>query len=317
MTDAIDTANKAWEENIALEEEVAKRKETIASKLIMAQSAFKDVAITLNDSLKPVMLKILETIIPLIEKFAEFAEKNPKLILIMLGLAAAFGAAVAFALLLAPIITAIIAVAGALGVSALVVAGVLALIPLVIVAIVAAGLWLWKNWDKIKAFMLKVWIAVLEAWSSARTKILEFVNKLVTGVKNYLSKVKLDIETALLNVWIGILNKWASARDKILEIAGKVKTGIINGFNAVVEFLTVTLPNAIITFFTQTLPNALIKFVTETLPNFFVSVVGAFLTGIGFIFRNYNLWYTHACRCYSYIFYGIARKDMGCVVRAS
>ena len=172
-----------------------------------------------------------------------------------------------------------VALAGALGISV----GWLVVIVVAIVALVAAGIWLWKNWDKVKEFMLNVWIAVLEAWGNARTKILEFVNKLVTGVKNYLSKVKLDIETALLNVWISILEKWESARNKILEIVGKVKTGIINGFNAVVEFLTVTLPNALATFFTETLPNALIKFVTETLPNFFVSVVGAFLVGIGFI----------------------------------
>ena len=290
MTDAIDTANVAWGENTALIEESNKRYETTESRLKIVLGNIKDVGVELWDAMKPALVAVLEAILPLIEKFAEFAEKNPKLILIMLGLAAVFGVIIAVALILAPIITAIIAIVGALGASGLLIVGVLLvvvnaflLIVAVIAAVVAAGVWLYKNWDKVKAFMLKVWIAVLEAWSSARTKILEFVNKLVTGVKNYLSKVKLDIETALLNVWIGILNKWASARDKILEIAGKVKTGIINGFNAVVEFLTVTLPNAIITFFTQTLPNALIKFVTETLPNFFVSVVGAFLTGIGFI----------------------------------
>jgi len=290
MTDAIDTANVAWGENTALIEESNKRYETTESRLKIVLGNIKDVGVELWDTMKPALVAVLEAILPLIEKFAEFAEKNPKLILIMLGLAAVFGVIIAVALILAPIITAIIAIVGALGASGLLIVGVLLvvvnaflLIVAVIAAVVAAGVWLYKNWDKVKAFMLKVWIAVLEAWSSARTKILEFVNKLVTGVKNYLSKVKLDIETALLNVWIGILNKWASARDKILEIAGKVKTGIINGFNAVVEFLTVTLPNAIITFFTQTLPNALIKFVTETLPNFFVSVVGAFLTGIGFI----------------------------------
>lgn len=69
LKESIQTANKAYIENIALNEESAKRVATTQSKLIMAKSAAEQFAIALGNELQPAINYVLES-------FIDFGEKG-------------------------------------------------------------------------------------------------------------------------------------------------------------------------------------------------------------------------------------------------
>ena len=71
MNDAIDLANKSWEENNALSNEANKRYETLKSKTIVALNKIKDMGITLGNKLMPAVEKVLNKIGDWTNKFNE------------------------------------------------------------------------------------------------------------------------------------------------------------------------------------------------------------------------------------------------------
>ena len=62
MTNAVDTAGKAWEENTALTNEANKRYGTLKSKIEIAVNKLKDFAITIGNKLMPSVSKIIDKI---------------------------------------------------------------------------------------------------------------------------------------------------------------------------------------------------------------------------------------------------------------
>lgn len=97
VTDAIDTSERAWEENQALQEEAEKRYETTASKLEILKNNATDVALELSDALLPAFTDALEAAQPLIDKAAElargFSNLSPSTQGVIVKLAAAAAAA--------------------------------------------------------------------------------------------------------------------------------------------------------------------------------------------------------------------------------
>ena len=72
MTDAIDTASTAWEDNTALTNEANKRYDTLESKIKICINKLKDFAITIGNKLMPSIEKI-------VDKIGDFAEWLSKL----------------------------------------------------------------------------------------------------------------------------------------------------------------------------------------------------------------------------------------------
>lgn len=62
MTDAIDTASDAWEDNTALTNEANKRYDTLESKIKICMNKLKDFAITIGNKLMPSIEKIVDSI---------------------------------------------------------------------------------------------------------------------------------------------------------------------------------------------------------------------------------------------------------------
>lgn len=89
--EALKTANTAWVENIALEEEAAERYKTTESQLAMLKNTITDVAIDLGNILIPMIISVVETVRPWIERFAEMDESTQQIIVVLAGLAAAIG----------------------------------------------------------------------------------------------------------------------------------------------------------------------------------------------------------------------------------
>lgn len=71
LTDAISTANTAWSENTALQEEAEKRYATTESQLALLKNKLTDVAISAGEELLPSLNKIVDSLDPLIENLTD------------------------------------------------------------------------------------------------------------------------------------------------------------------------------------------------------------------------------------------------------
>lgn len=91
MTDNIDLATKAWEEQIALEEEATKRFATVASLLQLVKNSFIDLGIAIFDIVKDDLRRFLEGLRELIGSIKNLDPRILKFILTALGLAAVLG----------------------------------------------------------------------------------------------------------------------------------------------------------------------------------------------------------------------------------
>lgn len=85
MNDAIDLANKSWEENNALSNEANKRYETLQSKMTVALNKIQDIGITLGNKLMPAIEKVLDKIGEWANKFEQLDDKQVEMI-VNLGL---------------------------------------------------------------------------------------------------------------------------------------------------------------------------------------------------------------------------------------
>ncbi len=88
---AIETSSLAWDENTALLTEAEKRYATTQSQLILLKNNFNDVAITLGTVLLPPLNDLIQTLLPLIQRFSEFAMLHPNLVLGLTGVGIAIG----------------------------------------------------------------------------------------------------------------------------------------------------------------------------------------------------------------------------------
>ena len=85
MNDAIELANKSWEENNALSNEANKRYETLQSKLQVALNKLQDIGITLGNKLMPAIEKVLNKLGEWANKFDQLDDKQVEMI-VNLGL---------------------------------------------------------------------------------------------------------------------------------------------------------------------------------------------------------------------------------------
>lgn len=100
VTDAIDLANSAWEQNTALQAEVDKRNESMASRLQVLKNKVDDVAITVGVPLVNAAIEAIDAAQPLIEcvgdmadAFASMDEDGQRHVLMLAAMAAGAGPA--------------------------------------------------------------------------------------------------------------------------------------------------------------------------------------------------------------------------------
>lgn len=119
-------------------------------------------------------------------------------------------------------------------------------------AVVAAGVWLWRNWDTVKqkaselgAWLSKTWqglkdktvqvwqnvaASISQKWGEIKQKCSDSIN----GVKTYLSNGWTNIKNATVNKWTevknGISNKWTEIKTSISNFISDIKNKIASGF---------------------------------------------------------------------------------------
>jgi len=171
------------------------------------------IGIVVGNSILPALNDFLAKITPVIQKFAEFAEKHPKLIVGILALVASFAVLGGILIFIGQMIMAVGAImpvlgvlatglGGALGILGSVLAFLVSPIGLVILAIaglIAIGVLLWKNWDLVKAKAGELGNYVKDKFNLMKESISGFVNGVLDKLKKFKDKVFITFE-AIKNV---------------------------------------------------------------------------------------------------------------------
>ena len=204
-----------------------------------ASMAFMEAGATLAETLVPALEKLVEVVTNVLEWFGNLDGTTQTVILTVLGLVAAISPVLG-------LISTLTGLAAALNVAMLPMIGTIALIVAGIAALVAAGVWLYKNWDTVKAKAVELWTKLKETWEGIKTTISEKVQAIKDKVTSIFDNIKSTIQdrVELIKTVVGaafqivkdkILTPIENAKEKIREIVDKIK-GFFSG-------LSISLPH--------------------------------------------------------------------------
>ena len=230
--------------------------QNFGGQLTILKSQLSEAGISIGDTLVPFMQKLTSIVQTLVDKFNALSPTAKRIIVVIGLIVAAIGplltmggvliAAIGSILTFAPVIaTAAGAVGAAISGVVLPIMGVIAAIGL----LVAAGVWLYKHWDTVKAKAMAVWTAIkaaitkvvtviktnvvknfttlkdkaLSIWTAVKTK----VSSIVTGIKTKVSTTFTTLKTTVTNTWnkikTAITRPIQSAKDTLSGIVKKIK----------------------------------------------------------------------------------------------
>lgn len=205
-------------------------KETLtpAEKFQTTMNSLKDAGYEIGNSLmtvlEPAIKKVSEKIQQLSEWWSSLSPETQNLIVKIALIAAAIGPLL---IVIGKISTAIGSIISLIGVIGPAIGG-LALGPLAIIvgaiaAVIAIGVLLYKNWDKIKATAQAVGQKIKEIWTNVKTSVLNAVNSLKTGLSNAWTAIK-NAVTKAAKTWFDAMTwPYRKAWDFIKGIIDKIK----------------------------------------------------------------------------------------------
>lgn len=191
--------------------------------------------------------KVLPVITPIIEKGAELIgkiaeklqglnEEQTETILKVVGIVAAAAPAI---ILIGKIVTGIGSIVSAAG-SMLGLLGNPAV--LIIAALVAAGILLYKNWDKIKKVAEDVKKRVVNSWNNIKTSVTNAVNALKTGVTTAWETLKAKVSAVIDNIK-GKVTTLKTAFSTFKDTVSKVVQSVKDFFNFNFKLPHIKLPH--------------------------------------------------------------------------
>lgn len=257
LTDALDTANEAWEENTALSKEAETRYGTTESNIEMLKNKLHVLFVTLSENVLPTFHNFVVFIGNLIDRFAEMSPTVQKIIMTILGIVAAIGPLLLIGGKLIIFITNVakaisIVKAAVLAINPIMLGsvGAVGIIIAAIVAVVAIFKYLWDNcegfrnfwinlWENIKEIAVKAWEGLKNAFTNGWAKIKEIFSKIGDFFKNNWKSLLLLLVNPVAGIFKLLWDNCDGFREKIK-----------GWLDSIISFFTEKIP----TFFTETLP---------------------------------------------------------------
>ena len=235
--DSLEIGSGAWAENLALSKEAAERYKTTAAKLIILKNTLKDIGFTFGDMLLPYINSFADSIGVLAGKFDNLSPGIKKFGAIAFVAGTALLLIAGPILLLVGILPSIAAGFSMLGTISL---GVLGPIALAILGIAAAGVLLYKNWDKIKAFGLTLW----NSFKAQIEPFVPYIQNVFNAVKAILqvgfSAIKGIVQIAFVPIKALFVTAWEFIKSTIItavEVIGGVLGGLMQTFSGIIDFV--------------------------------------------------------------------------------
>ena len=184
------------------------------------------------------------------DKWVKVGEAIAKIIAVIIGVVAAVKTVIAVVRTVTSVVK---------GVSAVIsfVSSPVGLVILAIMALIAVGILLYKNWDKIKAFAIRIWTAIKDFFVNIFTSIGNFFTSIWEGISTFFSSVwngiKETVSGAVSAVWETISTVFSTIWEFISGVATNIWTSITTAFTNILSGITGTIGNikdSIVTGFT-------------------------------------------------------------------
>jgi hypothetical protein len=147
---------------------------------------FGDLMENIGGQLIPIMKQLMDTFKPILEKIMAWVTENPKLFNTIILIIAAIGGLL---LALSPIIMflpQLIVFVKMVGTAFMFLTSTTGLVILAIIALIAIGYLLWKNWEEIKNYFLKIWEKIKIIFFETIDLINEKINNIFTEITDFL-----------------------------------------------------------------------------------------------------------------------------------
>lgn len=218
--------NVIMEQSSVTAGDFANTSDGLANRQRILSAQFKDIAATIGTVLLPILTQFLEKIQPIINKITEWIEKNPKLATAIILIAGALAGLVTVIGLLGMALPGIITAFGFLAGAITAISLPMVLITAGIIALIALGILIYKNWETISAKAVEIWGSIAEFFTNI------FQNIISTAITKW---------NELLNFFVGIWNSIQTIFNfAIAIIAGIVISAFeLMGIDIVAVFQTI------------------------------------------------------------------------------
>ena len=188
------------------------------------KSGIDVLATSLGEALAPMIQKVVGWIQSLVDWFNSLSPQMQTVIATVGVIAAALGPVLVVVGMLASSIGSIISLIGVVGPAIAAMAGPIGIAIAVITGLIAVGVLLYKNWDKITAKTKAMVANVTRAVDNMKAQIAAKFNAIKTAITNAWNNVKTATSKAWDNIKNAILTPVQTAYNKLKSIIDKVKS---------------------------------------------------------------------------------------------
>lgn len=308
FSDAVQMSTDAWGDNTALADEANKRYETTESKLEILKNKFKDVAMNLGEALMPIVEKVIDVLGQWAEKLDSLSPAQMDTIAKIGMVAAAVGPILLIVGklvgVLGSVMTVMGTVSGAIGVLQTgaaastpaigglasvfgVLKGPVGIALAAVAAFAAAAILVYKNWDKISAWLKSTWQSISDfgkaTWGgisdffiNTGNHIAEFFAGIWESISATITSVWGHISDFFIGIWDGITSTATAAWTGITTFLTTIWTGISNFFATIWDGIKMIFTGAFLA----------IKFVVETAMTIIITIIRVPLELIKWLFET-------------------------------
>lgn len=242
-------------------------------KLTQLKSALEGVAISFGEVLIPMLMKVVESITNVVQKFANLDEGTRKLILIIGAIATSIGPLL---LVIGKLITTGSKIAGwgkgvatamkgvmagTKGIGTVMTTvfgpgGVILLVIAGIAALVAGCMYLWNTNEDFKNFFINTWNAIVEfmtpileylktvivqCWVDITTMLQPYIDEIKTFIVEAWNFILTTIVPILNNIWSAIVTAWQYIWDTLQPILSQLKETISAAWDFILTIISIAL----------------------------------------------------------------------------